>query len=213
MIFGEIYTIIQFMFDRLCRLILLHQPIMHPPKFLCEECSYSKPIVFVCFVQTPEEHEAETRIKSKEARKYIFNCLDDMAQVNVPSDLESGELLAEKTDRREFIELIKRMLSMDQERRIVPAEALKHPFVTLGHLVDYSHCANVKASVQMMEVCRRVIYTTQSSSAAAQLVNLVPVSAAAAAAAAAANVAIAFNGQLPAANQVNEIISCQQLTR
>lgn len=152
-------------------------------------------------LKTPEEHEAETRIKSKEARKYIFNCLDDMAQVNVPSDLESGELLAEKTDRREFIELIKRMLSMDQERRIVPAEALKHPFVTLGHLVDYSHCANVKASVQMMEVCRRVIYTTQSSSAAAQLVNLVPVSAAAAAAAAAANVAIAFNGQLPAANQ------------
>ena len=31
--------------------------------------------------QTPEEHELETNIKSKEARKYIFNCLDDMAQV------------------------------------------------------------------------------------------------------------------------------------
>ena len=33
-------------------------------------------------LKTPEEHEAETSIKSKEARKYIFNCLDDMAQVN-----------------------------------------------------------------------------------------------------------------------------------
>lgn len=33
------------------------------------------------FLQTPEEHEGETKIKSKEARKYIFNCLDDMAQV------------------------------------------------------------------------------------------------------------------------------------
>ena len=32
-------------------------------------------------LKTPEEHEAETTIKSKEARKYIFNCLDDMAQV------------------------------------------------------------------------------------------------------------------------------------
>lgn len=32
-------------------------------------------------LKTPEEHEAETNIKSKEARKYIFNCLDDMAQV------------------------------------------------------------------------------------------------------------------------------------
>ncbi|GBO35149.1 Homeodomain-interacting protein kinase 2, partial [Araneus ventricosus] len=31
-------------------------------------------------LKTPEEHEAETNIKSKEARKYIFNCLDDMAQ-------------------------------------------------------------------------------------------------------------------------------------
>ena len=39
-----------------------------------------------------------------------------MAQVNVPQDLESGELLAEKTDRREFIDLIKRMLTMDQVR-------------------------------------------------------------------------------------------------
>ena len=33
-------------------------------------------------LKTPEEHEAETTIKSKEARKYIFNCLDDMAQVS-----------------------------------------------------------------------------------------------------------------------------------
>lgn len=65
-------------------------------------------------LQTPEEHEAETGIKSKEARKYIFNCLDDIGQVNVPTDLEGGELLAEKADRREFIDLLKRMLTMDQ---------------------------------------------------------------------------------------------------
>lgn len=64
--------------------------------------------------QTPEEHEAETGIKSKEARKYIFNCVDDIGQVNVPTDLEGGELLAEKADRREFIDLLKRMLTMDQ---------------------------------------------------------------------------------------------------
>jgi hypothetical protein len=47
-------------------------------------------------------------------RKYIFNCLEDMGQVNVPTDLERGELLAEKVDRREFIDLLKRMLTMDQ---------------------------------------------------------------------------------------------------
>lgn len=33
--------------------------------------------------QTPEDHEGETGIMSKEARKYIFNCLDDMAQVKL----------------------------------------------------------------------------------------------------------------------------------
>jgi hypothetical protein len=70
--------------------------------------------MFCLFHQTPEEHEAETGIKSKEARKYIFNCLDDIGQVNVPTDLEGGELLAEKADRREFIDLLKRMLTMDQ---------------------------------------------------------------------------------------------------
>ncbi|XP_013192696.1 homeodomain-interacting protein kinase 2 isoform X2 [Amyelois transitella] len=106
-------------------------------------------------LKTPEEHELETGIKSKEARKYIFNCLDDIGQVNVPTDLEGGQLLAEKADRREFIDLLKRMLTMDQERRITPGEALNHAFVTLAHLVDYAHCNNVKASVQMMEVCRR----------------------------------------------------------
>lgn len=35
----------------------------------------------VSVFQTPSEHEMEMGIKSKEARKYIFNCLDDMMQV------------------------------------------------------------------------------------------------------------------------------------
>lgn len=104
---------------------------------------------------SPEENEIMTNIKSKEARKYIFNCLDDIGQVNVQMDIESNQLLAEKIDRREFIDLLKRMLTIDQERRIQPAQALRHQFTTLSHLVDYAHCNNVKASVQMMEVCRR----------------------------------------------------------
>lgn len=72
-----------------------------------------------------------------------------MGQVNVPTELEGGELLAEKADRREFIDLLKRMLTMDQERRISPGEALQHSFVTLQHLLDYPHCSNVKASMQV----------------------------------------------------------------
>ena len=38
----------------------------------------------------------EYNIKSKEARKYIFNCLDDMSRVNMPKYTESAELVVEK---------------------------------------------------------------------------------------------------------------------
>ena len=110
----------------------------------------------------------------------IFSSLP--SQVNVPTDLDGGELLAEKADRREFIDLLKRMLTMDQERRIVPSEGLYHAFVSLSHLVDYAHCSNVKASLAMMDVCKRNHNNNNASSSS---------SAAAAAAAAAAMAAAA----------------------
>uniref|UniRef100_A0A0K2T546 non-specific serine/threonine protein kinase n=1 Tax=Lepeophtheirus salmonis TaxID=72036 RepID=A0A0K2T546_LEPSM len=141
-------------------------------------------------LKTPEEHEMETKIKSKEARKYIFNCLEDMGQVNVPTDLDRGELLAEKVDRREFIDLLKRMLTMVQERRITPSEALNHPFITMTHMADYAHCANVKASARMMDTCKRTPSTNANNSAnsASLMANLVPRSN--------GNVTLAFNNQL-----------------
>lgn len=58
----------------------------------------------------------------------------------MPTDLEGSELFAEKLDRQEFIDLLKRMLTLDQDRRITPGEALNHSFVTLNHLSDYAHC-------------------------------------------------------------------------
>jgi homeodomain interacting protein kinase len=129
----------------------------------------------------------ELGIKSKEARKYIFNCLDDMMQVGFPcswlalraaciplyyafsfvhalsnmhntsnrswtlpcssspskvnlsSHLEGTDMLAEKADRREFIDLLKRMLRLDADKRITPTKTLGHPFVTMSHLMDYPH--------------------------------------------------------------------------
>ncbi len=60
-------------------------------------------------------------------------------QINVSSDLEGSDLMAEKVDRREFIDLLKRMLTLDQERRITPGEALNHSYITMNHLVDYAH--------------------------------------------------------------------------
>ncbi|KAJ8382746.1 hypothetical protein SKAU_G00035240 [Synaphobranchus kaupii] len=109
-------------------------------------------------LKTPEDHEGETGIKSKEARKYIFNCLDDMAQVNMASDLEGSDMLAEKADRREFIDLLTKMLTIDADKRITPIETLNHPFVTMTHLLDFPHSSNVKSCFQNMEICKRRVH-------------------------------------------------------
>ena len=70
--------------------------------------------------------------------------------------------MAERADGKNFIHLLKRMLVLDQEHRITPHEALNHNFVTLNHLADYAHCSIVKASDQMMKVCRG-FHSVQSS--------------------------------------------------
>uniref|UniRef100_A0A8C9SIH1 non-specific serine/threonine protein kinase n=1 Tax=Scleropages formosus TaxID=113540 RepID=A0A8C9SIH1_SCLFO len=100
------------------------------------------------------EHEAEMGIKSKEARKYIFNCLDDMMQVNM-TNLEGTDMLAEKADRREFIDLLKKMLTLDADKRITPMKTLNHSFVTMAHLLHFPHSSHVKSCFQNMEICKR----------------------------------------------------------
>ncbi|XP_072322327.1 homeodomain-interacting protein kinase 3a isoform X1 [Scyliorhinus torazame] len=105
-------------------------------------------------MKTPEEHEAETGMKSKEARKYIFGCLDDIAHVNMVMDLEGNDLQAEKADRMEFVSLLKKMLLIDAEKRITPVETMNHPFVTMQHLLDFPHSNHVQSCFHIMDVCR-----------------------------------------------------------
>uniref|UniRef100_A0A671VK88 non-specific serine/threonine protein kinase n=1 Tax=Sparus aurata TaxID=8175 RepID=A0A671VK88_SPAAU len=104
-------------------------------------------------LKSTDEHETETGMKSKEARKYIFSCLDDIAHVNLVMNLEGSDLLADKADRREFVGLLKKMLMIDAEERISPAEALSHPFVTMQHLLDFPHSNHVKSCFHIMDVC------------------------------------------------------------
>uniref|UniRef100_A0A3P8SH43 non-specific serine/threonine protein kinase n=2 Tax=Amphiprion percula TaxID=161767 RepID=A0A3P8SH43_AMPPE len=104
-------------------------------------------------LKSTDEHETETGMKSKEARKYIFSCLDDIAHVNLMMNLEGNDLLAEKTDRREFVGLLKKMLLIDAEERIAPGDALSHPFVTMQHLLDFPHSNHVKSCFHIMDVC------------------------------------------------------------
>ncbi|KAM9422833.1 homeodomain-interacting protein kinase 3 isoform 5-T6 [Salvelinus alpinus] len=105
-------------------------------------------------LKSTDEHETETGMKSKEARKYIFNCLDDIAHVNLVMNLEGSDLLAEKVDRREFVGLLKRMLWIDAEKRITPAEALSHSFMSMQHLLDFPHSNHVKSCFHIMDVTR-----------------------------------------------------------
>ena len=63
-----------------------------------------------------------------------------MLQINVPTDIDGMDLMAEKVDRKQLVDLLKHMLMLDQERRIKPDEALNHPFQTMSHLLDYVHC-------------------------------------------------------------------------
>ncbi|XP_026643648.1 homeodomain-interacting protein kinase 3 [Microtus ochrogaster] len=105
-------------------------------------------------LKTLEEHEAETGMKSKEARKYIFNSLDDIVHVNTVMDLEGSDLLAEKADRREFVSLLKKMLLIDADLRITPIETLNHPFVNMKHLLDFPHSNHVKSCFHIMDICK-----------------------------------------------------------
>ncbi|KAI9523499.1 Homeodomain-interacting protein kinase 2 [Dissostichus eleginoides] len=137
-----------------------------------------------------EDHEGETGIKSKEARKYIFNCLDDMAQVNMTSDLEGSEMLAEKADRREFIDLLTKMLTIDADKRITPIETLNHPFVTMTHLLDFPHSTHVKSCFQNMEICKRRVnmYDAVNQSKTPFITHLAPSTS--------TNLTMTFNNQL-----------------
>nr|XP_033783731.1 homeodomain-interacting protein kinase 3 isoform X2 [Geotrypetes seraphini] len=105
-------------------------------------------------LKTLEEHETETGMKSKEARKYILNSLDDIVHVNMVMDLDGSDMLAEKADRSEFVSLLKKMLLIDADLRISPAETLNHPFVNMKHLLDFPHSNHVKCCFHIMDVCK-----------------------------------------------------------
>ncbi|XP_061577147.1 homeodomain-interacting protein kinase 3-like [Cololabis saira] len=104
-------------------------------------------------IKTTQEHEKETGLKSKEARKYIFSCLEDIAHVNLVLSPDNGDMQADKADRREFVSLLKSMLMIDAEDRTIPSSVLNHPFLTMTHLLDYPHSNHVQSSFRIMDMC------------------------------------------------------------
>lgn len=52
-------------------------------------------------------------------------------------ELDEVDSICEKVDRADFVDILKRMLDMDQDRRLSPSDGLKHPFVQMTNLINY----------------------------------------------------------------------------
>ncbi|XP_073494171.1 homeodomain-interacting protein kinase 4 [Phyllobates terribilis] len=86
-------------------------------------------------LKTQEEYQLATKVKSVERRKYILNSLDQIESLyRTMSHYPELEVLAERFDHRNMVDLIKRMLSWDSKRRINPTTAIEHPFISLQYL-------------------------------------------------------------------------------
>ncbi|KAI6240937.1 Homeodomain-interacting protein kinase 4 [Aphelenchoides fujianensis] len=103
----------------------------------------------------PDEFERESAVKSKETRKYVFNCLDDIVALHMPTDMDTIDMMCEKADRIEFVNILKLMLRMDQDRRLTPSGGLQHRFVKMTHLSDLGRTRYLQLSTQRMDVCYR----------------------------------------------------------
>ncbi|KAK5921566.1 hypothetical protein CgunFtcFv8_018923 [Champsocephalus gunnari] len=83
-----------------------------------------------------------------------FNSLDDIITLKPARHLLDEDTAAETEDRREFLDLLKKTLHLDIDRRISPSELLQHPFITLNHLAqNHQNGFYVKSSCEKMEVC------------------------------------------------------------
>jgi len=55
------------------------------------------------------------------------------------TSLDTSEVIVDNLDRCEFVDLLKKMLQLEQEIRMTPTDGLTHPFLTLTHLLEYQH--------------------------------------------------------------------------
>ncbi|KAK6760569.1 hypothetical protein RB195_021868 [Necator americanus] len=117
-------------------------------------------------MKTVEEYEASgVHVKSKETRKYIFSFLDDISRVCYGFESDPIEQICDRLDRQEFVEILKKMLVLNQDFRLTPLEGLEHKFVTMSHLHAYANTNYFRTGMKRMEVCvRRPTAVVNSSS-------------------------------------------------
>ncbi|XP_028332693.1 homeodomain-interacting protein kinase 2-like [Gouania willdenowi] len=100
---------------------------MHAQRFFCGD---EDELGLTWRLLTPEEYSSINTVKAKEwpTRRPHFNSLDDLIYIYEEEDA------AEFMDRREFIDFLKHLLTLDEEKRFSPTDALQHPFITMTHL-------------------------------------------------------------------------------
>ncbi|KAK5972345.1 Homeodomain-interacting protein kinase 4 [Trichostrongylus colubriformis] len=117
-------------------------------------------------MKTVEEYEASgVHVKSKETRKYIFSFLDDISRVCYGFESDPIEQICDRLDRQEFVEILKKMLVLNQDFRLTPLEGLEHKFVTMSHLHAYANTNYFRTGMKRMEVCARRPTAVVNSSA------------------------------------------------
>ncbi|XP_067875406.1 homeodomain-interacting protein kinase 4-like [Heterodontus francisci] len=96
------------------------------------------------------DYQAETMVQPLERRKYVLKSLDQLETINITKTVfPDDEVIAEFHDRKNMVELIKRMLTLDSHERITPSAALKHPFVTIQQLkMTHEHTKYYDLSIQ-----------------------------------------------------------------
>ena len=50
--------------------------------------------------------------------------------------MDEIDQMCERCDRQDFVDILKQMLSMDQDRRLTPQGGLQHKFVKMSHLAE-----------------------------------------------------------------------------
>ncbi|XP_059212765.1 homeodomain-interacting protein kinase 1-like [Centropristis striata] len=90
-------------------------------------------------LKTPVEYFDATGIRPVERRKHRFSSLDDLKTFS-----QHEENSAEAADRSACVELLKKMLHLNPQKRITPSKILEHPFI----LGSYSSPSNHNVAEQ-----------------------------------------------------------------
>ncbi|XP_061693405.1 homeodomain-interacting protein kinase 1-like isoform X1 [Syngnathoides biaculeatus] len=100
-------------------------------------------------LKTPNEYKLTNGEETK-TWKIRLKSLDALKT----NQADTREVFSEFEDQNEFVNFLKSLLNLQAERRITPADALKHRYVSMAHLVHESHTSSyVDNAFDQMLVC------------------------------------------------------------